>query len=432
MKYKLLFVAAFMLLFNGLGNAQIKTCGVIVANGGAYSNPDDFVTLNAYDPQTNLNQTKATIFTQSLQGLLVDDGYAYVAAQDSLAKVNIDNGTVEAIVALSGVNKFAVWKGYLLVSRQFPVTDNFFQIRDLSNLELVHSFTEVSNESWEIAVVSDTAYVSVAGGWNATEGKVAVIDLENKAFVREMNWGADAVGIGPVYQNNESLYFVCKTPYAGTSATVVKYDLSSTEHEVFHYAYAMGDAAGIFQDQLYVMIDGGIGTVALESMSVSNPSLITNPFTDLDLTAFAIDTINQKIYVNYSYWIAPDGVGKIYDLDGIETGVYEVGISAEDIAVDYRDFTGIEKPNLNNEQLLAYPNPTDGMLNVNINEGLYDFSVYTINGTKVFAANRYCSGIEQLNLNSLSPGTYFMMVRTVENQNSSMPPKSYCSQIIIQ
>jgi hypothetical protein len=389
--------------------AQMVTKNALILNGGAYTDPDDFVTLATYDPETQITQTIATIYTQSVQGMLVHDGYAFVAAQDSLAKVDIESGEITSIIALSGVNKFAVYNDFLIVSRQFPVTSGFVQVRQIEDLSLVTTFDEVSDEAWEITVVGDTAYVSVAGGWAATEGKIAVLDMKNISFVREVNLGGQAIGIGPSFAHAENLFFVCKTPWGGTSGTIVKYNLISSSWSFHQSGYAFGKAAGIADEKLYLLINGNVGTIDLNTVSVIDEDLIVNPFTDLDITALTLDTISQQIYVNYSYWVAPNGTGKVYNLNGLEVGGYEVGISAEEVAVNYTDVTGVPRHTEQKWSCTIFPNPSVEQLNIT---GLPPGSIvkiYNCAGECFLSVpeQRYGS---QIDVSALLPGIYIIKV----------------------
>jgi hypothetical protein len=376
----LLFIALPIML-----SGQTVTKSVVVLNGGAYSNPGDFVTLSDYNPETGVTQNIATIFSHSVQGMLVHNGFAYVAAQDSLAKVEIETGEISSIVALAGVNKFAVYNDMLIVSRQFPVTSGFVQVRLIEDLSLVTTFDEISDESWEITVAGDTAYVSVAGGWAATKGKLAVIDMKNLDFVREMDLGLQALGIGPSFVDGEHLFLVCKTPWGGTNGTIIKYNLLTSTYSLHQSEHAFGKAAGIFNNELFLIIDGNIGTFNLPTLEVENENLISNPFSNLDITALAIDTISERLYVNYSYWVAPDGVGKIYDLSGYELGEYEVGISAEEVAVNYADVTSVHEVEGDDFKPEIFPNPCSAYLNIAALPTGASIEIFNQAGLKVYS-----------------------------------------------
>ncbi|MFP4469687.1 MAG: T9SS type A sorting domain-containing protein [Bacteroidales bacterium] len=398
-----------VVVFMAATSGQATMHRVMVANGGAYADPDDYVTLTAYHPETGETETLTTIFSQSVQGMLIDGGYAWIAAQDSLAKINLDNGAREAVIALSGVNKFAIWQDKLLVSRQYPVTENFLQVRDAQNLELITQFTEISDESWEIAIAADTAYVSVAGGWAATVGKLAVIDLETMSFVREINLGEQAVGIGPSYVENDRLIIVCKTPWGGTTGTLIDYHLPSASYSLHEIPHPVAECAGIHQGKIYLQISGNIGTVYTDNFSVADESLVQNPFSDLEITAMTIDSIHEQLYVNYSYWVAPDGTGRIYDLSGNETGSYQVGIAAEEVAVDYRDVTGMEAVQVF-EKIQVLPNPCMDLIQIRASGPSGSLQLVDVSGRqRMCIENRNGKDQFTADVSGLPAGIYFIL-----------------------
>jgi len=397
-------------------SAQTVTKSIAILNGGAYSNPDDYVTLATFDPLTDVTQTKATIYTQSVQGMLVHNGFAYIAAQDSLAKVELETGIITAVVAVTGVNKMAVYNDKLIVSRQFPVTSGFVQIRQIEDLSLLSTFDEISDESWEITVVGDSAYVSVAGGWAATEGKLAVLDMKNTAFIREINLGAQAQGIGPSFRKNDHIFFVCKTPWGGTTGTIVKYNIAFASYTLYQSEHVYGKAAGIAGSNLYLLINQNIGIIDLNTVSVLDETLVINPFADLDITALSIDTVSERIYVNYSYWIAPDGVGKIYDLNGNETGEYEVGISAEELAVNYTDVTSIPFNDEKQHAITIFPNPCFDQLTVTGISKYTDIEIFDIMGKQISFNGRGTETSSTIDVSALPPGVYFIKVSTFVKQ----------------
>jgi len=389
---------------------QTVTKSVVVLNGGAYSDPNDYVTLANYNPETGITQTIATIFTHSVQGLLVHDGFAYAAAQDSLAKVNIGSGEIVATLAVAGVNKFAVYNDLLIVSRQFPVTSDFVQIRKIADLELITSIPEISDEAWEITVAGDSAYVSVAGGWAATQGKLAVLDMKNLAFVREVNFGEDALGIGPSFIKGEDMFFVCKTPWGGTSGTIIKYNLFTSTYSFDQSEYAFGKVAGIYGDELFLLINGNIGTFNLSTMAVENVNLVPNPFSSLDITALVLDSVSELLYVNYSYWVSPDGVGKIYNLSGNELGGYEVGISAEAVAVNYADVTNIEALVEDRTTPAIYPNPCSNQLTIKDLPDGGDIEIFDLAGQLKYSGRTERDNAQTIEVANLPSGVFFLKV----------------------
>lgn len=404
----LLFSIYFLPVFT---TAQMVTKQIVIANGGEYSNPNDFVTINVFDPETQLTTDLATIYTQSVQSLFVNGNFAFVAAQDSLVKINLESGEKVVAIGLSGVNKFGVYQDKLIVTRQYPVTSGFVQIRNLADLSLIKTFDEISDEAYDVIVVADSAYISVTGGWAATAGKLAILDLKNETFVRETDFGTAAVGISKGFQNGNELLFVCKTPYMGTSGSIIKYNLNNSSSTVSTFQHILGKAAGTVNGQLYLMIDGNIGSISLNEMAITDLSLITDNSPNLDITACALDVVNEKIYASFSYWISPDGTGKIFDLNGNETGQYDVGISSEDLAVNYLDVTGFPDAGEVTQQISVYPNPCLNTLAFSSAFGrASQLSVIDLAGKEVLSINSSVGFNSPVDVSILKPGIYFLRI----------------------
>ena len=406
-KWSLLILCFLPLVVHG----QIVNRHVVIANGGAYSNPNDFVTIKIYNPETQVTTDLATIFTQSVQGLEVHDGFGFVAAQDSLVKIDIESGERVAAIGLSGVNKFGFYNDRLIVTRQYPVTAGFVQIRNLSDLSLIKTFDEISDEAYDVFVAGDSAYISVTGGWAATVGKLAVLDMKSEIFVREINLGSEAAGISNIFIEGNDLYFVCKTPYMASSGAVLKYNLNTGSVVFSSFQHLIGKAAGLKNGKLYLMIDGNIGSINISTMEITDFSLVADNYPNLDITACTLDVVNEQLYVSFSYWIAPNGTGKIFDLNGNETGNYEVGISSEYLAVNYLDINALGEITESNKPNLVYPNPCgDKIFLASDCLNQMRFSVFDVSGKEVLSSNKTNDFKTAIDVSMLKPGIYFLKV----------------------
>ena len=70
--------------------SQTETKQVIICNGGVYGDPSDHVTLSTYDPLGQTTTVFGDIFTESVQDIVIKENFAFVSAQDSIVKFNID------------------------------------------------------------------------------------------------------------------------------------------------------------------------------------------------------------------------------------------------------------------------------------------------------------------------------------------------------
>jgi hypothetical protein len=146
-------------------------------------------------------------------------------------------------------------------------------------------------------------------------------------------------------------------------------------------------------------------------MAIADLSLITDNSPNLDITACALDVVNEKIYASFSYWISPDGTGKIFDLSGNETGQYDVGISSEDLAVNYLDVTGFPDAGEVTQQMSVYPNPCLNTLAFSSAIGqAANISVVDLAGKEVLSINSSAGFNSPIDVSILKPGYYFLRI----------------------
>ena len=148
---------------------------IITANSGKFeiSPPySDYVTVQAYNPQTKNVDVFNTIYTQSAQSMVISNHMIYVAAQDSIVKYDLNTMQRKAAVADSGLNQMAVFNGKLIVSKQYPLTNYFVEVLDTSTLGEVAEIPGITGDCGDITSANDTLYVAVNGGYLGTVGKL--------------------------------------------------------------------------------------------------------------------------------------------------------------------------------------------------------------------------------------------------------------------
>ncbi len=337
---------AFAFLSAKTSFGQFYTNQVIIGNGGIYGDPSDHVTVATYDPDAQTTTTFGDIQRESIQDLVVDDHYAYVAAEDSLVKYDIDTYQRIAAVYESNLSRLYVKNGKLYVSRRSdlngpPADGKYVKVYNADDLSFVAAVDDISADAAGLILASDTLYVAVPGDWQATEGKFAVID-NNYNLVREMNFGTAAVGISDLFTDGSNIYTVNRTPYGDTTGSVTSYSIWSTGYFTTTINKIVGKGVATAGYTLYLLLDYGIGSLDLSNGFILDETIVPDPGSAnfQYIAAAAYDKINQLFYVTITDYFST-GEGKIYDLNGNETGGFDADVSAEAIAVDTRinDFT---------------------------------------------------------------------------------------------
>jgi len=380
---------------------------VIIVNGGDYGNPDDYVTVASYDPVSGQTTEFATIYTQSVQDVLIVPPFAYVATQDSIVKLNIDTYEKVATVLAQGVNKLVTNGDVLVASFWYPVTENFVRTYSLDDLSLLHEFGDVSDEAAGMMVMQgDYVLVAVPGAYGSTTGKVAVIDLVNNEVMSEDDFGAFFTGIGYFAENNGLVNLFMKTPYGGSVFNVATVDYAGEIVDEYTHDGALANSSGQMGAKMYLELNNGIGEYDLNTHEITDTALVAPQ--EMSIAASVLDTVNQLFYITTTDYYSA-GAGFIYNMDGEQTGSFEAGISAQAIAVDYREATGIaEQPA--HIALSVYPNPAQKAINLNIPVGgQTDQMVVTdITGKIVYEG----MSSAKLDVSSLHAGLYFVTVHT--------------------
>ena len=341
---------------------------VIIVNGGKFeSTPpfSDYVTVQKYNPDNHTVTVFDVIYTQSVQDVIIDDHFAYVAAQDSIIKYNIDTYQRVAAVADSGLSKLYKFGNKVLVSKQYPIKRFFLEVLD-ENLSLVYRVQNISGECSGITSVGPIIYVAVNGGFSGTEGKLAKINSANWQVIGESNFGTDAVGINNLYQYDYKIYSINKTPAGNPDrGSITVYDIPADTYTNYLYDVLIGDGAGIKDNLMYLKMNEGLGSINFDTRQIVDTTIIPDPGSAFRryIISAAVDYVNSLFYINIgnrsSY-----GYGKIATLDGDSIGTYTEGVNADAIAIDYRTPVGIEQGKKQTDFVSIFPNPVTDQLSM--------------------------------------------------------------------
>jgi hypothetical protein len=396
---------------------------VITGNSGKFEAAPpytDWVTLQQYNPVNQTSDLFGTIFTQSVQDILIVGHFAYVTAQDSIAKYNLNTMEQIAIVADSGLNKLALCNGKLVVSKQFPLTQNFVVIRDTADLSLVQEIGGISGDCMGIVTMGDSLYVAVNGGWAGTEGKLAVIDPADWSLVREANFGTSAVGIAQLYLSGETIISVNKTPWGTTppAGSITWYTPQTGASFTKMFDVTVGNGFGLHDGLLYVLMNEAIGTIDITTKEIVDSVVVADPGSAMFtyITAATVDTINDRIYTNIGDYVMP-GRCLVTNLAGDSITEYTTGISSEVVVIEYREnMTAIDEPlaTISAADFTVYPNPATDKITVRTNSSnpVTSLSLQTISG-KIIWQQTYSQqilGEIQVDLGTLPSGIYLLRI----------------------
>jgi len=391
---------------------------VIVGTGGDWSNPDDFVSVASYKPDDGITSTFGSVLTQSIQDIVTTDSYAFVAAEDSIVKFNIDTyEKIESIEAI-GVNRLLINDDVLFASFQYPATENFVKVFSAEDLSLITNIAEISDESAGLLVVNQLAYVAVPGGWASTVGKIGIIDLSDYSLVDEINFNDLGIGVYDLFYYNDQIMSVNRSPWGDSTAYILNMNSVGSHTETHLINETMGKMVGLKDDILYTIMNGGVGSIDLTDYSVIDTAIVAA--STLSIADAEMDTVNDLFYVTTTDYFST-GVGMIYNMLGEETGNFDAGISADAIAIDYRDNTGISDL-FSENKIRIYPNPASEVITIETIEGasVENFKVVDIRGRMLMNNNISLKiGASVVDISTLENGLYFLILSDGTEQITS-------------
>lgn len=337
----LTFLSALFLVFSV--SAQTVTKRIVTINGGQFGNQTNNANISSFDPETGVYSSIDTIQTQSIQDVLVEGRTMYVAAQDSIVKYNVVTGDRIAAAAFGAPSTISMstYNDYLLVGNWYapfgqvgPYT-NHFRIFDKNTLTYVDSIPEIHQGVKSFVVVGDTAYIgqnytssafSDSAGWMVKvdlvsltySDSVAVNDMEED-FGRLIEKDGMVIGLNSA-SNTVTIY----DPLTGTAMT----DTANADLSLRTYG-----------SQFVVDQYGTLHTKVGDNIATYDPisrSVIDGDIVDTAITAFTLDTVNQRYYVTQTDFFSYTG-GLIYDTTGQRVDTFLVGSSPEAIVAIYNE-----------------------------------------------------------------------------------------------
>lgn len=413
---RLLFVftlkACLILVYSNLLPAQTYLHQAIIANGGIFefSAPfQDRATIGYYNPQLNTYTVFDTIQVESVQDIVIDGNYAYLAAQDTIIKYNINTYQREAVAYFPGLKKLEVSGNNLFVGKWYG-SGPYFAVYNKNNLQQLYTISQVNQTVDGMVQYNDTIYVAYNikgtidlfppfGIYADSIGKLAVIHAPTQTFVRDEILGEDAAGIGKLFIYNNFIYGIC----VGTGK-IVRYNPTTTVDTFLN--------AGIMD---YIRHHNGVvyGNFALgiQAYDLNTQTYLSTPnfVPTVNLNTAEYDYVNNRFYFTETDYATYGMLYRYNAINGQKIDSVNIGISPDAIALDFRvnnvSVNEVEK----NYQFKVYPNPFNDFINIET-EGLGILYVYDINGRLYLEQNLNTNRV-QINTESLPQGVYVLKLR---------------------
>jgi hypothetical protein len=416
----LFFSVLLLFLFSFSAKPQQALHQLIVVSGGAFSNPNDFVSLSAYNPSTTFQNNFGEILTQAVQHAVVDGERLYVTATDSLVVLDLNNYQKLSAIPISGPRKMLVDGDYLYVSIQYPEIQNFVRVYNKYSLELISVIAQVSGETAGMIKFEEKIFVAVPGDWTSSVGKIAILNASNGSFVEEIDLEGMGIGIHDLFIYNGNIITVNRSPWGSVSGILTFFNPISKQVDHYTFPYTFGKGIAVHNNILYLVMNNGIGSIDLNTRLVVNPSIVSDPGS-ANFVYFAdvvFDDISNLFYATTTDYFS-FGAGHIFNLSGVQIASFTAGISPEALALDFRNISGLHAQN---QQLLSiFPNPAQERINLRneSSDAILEIQITSMSGKNVFQRT-YTNSVENdaIVVSDLSNGVYILVV-SFENGKKS-------------
>lgn len=405
-------IAAYLLVTITLtAQTNFKPHQIIIGNGGEYGNPGNNVTMASYSPETHEYSVFDEIGSQSIQNICLDSSFAYVLAQDSIIKYNLENQSRVTSTKLTALRDIEQYGENLIITRQFPADDSCVYILNKTDLS-VNKIVQTTGETGGITIAGDSAYIAVPGAYGTSEGKLAVMSLDDFTITKEINFGVAGKGLSEVFY---------KDPYIYTVNTHF-WDMTNLRYAVSEYNIENGDTAThVFNDDYYgftghpVMKENEI--LIPRSMDIAAFDIETAEITSYlnkTIAAMSYDSVNEKLYFTTTDFST---YGKMYIYNtsplSIEDSL-DVGVSPEALAIQYIvDNTSI-KTTKQKKAISLYPNPATTAIRISAENLTGEFTVKIFNAAGEKLVNKKLQKDGTLDVSNLNNGIYIVQILTAK------------------
>lgn len=400
------------IVFLSIGQTGVNQ--IVLGNGGIFNNTTDHVMITGINPVNFSSSPIGEVIRESIQDLIVVGEYAFVAAEDSLVKFNLNTQVKETAIYHGNLSRLYHANEQIFVSMRSdlngpPADGKYLKAFDM-DLNLLFDTDGISTDAGGMIWNGDSLYIAVSGDWQASEGKLAVANSD-LSFVRELNLGADAVGIIDLFSENHLIYAVNKSPYGATSGSITTYDVTSSTWNTQILQNVVGKGINKVDNLLYLGLDYGIGAYDLNTSSVMNNQIISDPGSAsyINIAAAVFDEINERFYVTITDYFSM-GEGAVYDINGLEIGNFDASVSAEAMAIQYSDETSIS--NYQQNQINVYPNPCQDLIHISSAEDIDFIEIFNESGQLIKSISNANSTIK---LADLTKGIYILKIHSLQS-----------------
>jgi hypothetical protein len=394
----------------------------IVINGGQFGNQNENVNVMIYDPVTNSHLVMDTIHTQSVQDMLLDSIYAYVAAQDSLVKYNMVTGRRMASAKFAGVSTkvMHLTDSELWVGNWYAQTQNNLYVYDANTLQLVDSVPAASKGVTSLVQVGSSFFVpqntsTAAPNYQDTLGYIIEVDINSRAVVDTLTVSGYTGDIGEIFLSSLGTNLVTINSISNSFTNIPLGTMQPVNIPTgLNLQVSSRQQYFLRDDTLFLRMNNGLGVIDMTTQTVLDTTLI-----DTVVTAFDYDTAYQRFIITQTDFFSYNK-GAIHNRNGSKISSYFVGFSPEVISMYYSSqiFTQLIETEQSLTSWEIYPNPVQDQfrLQTDYADGQPIFlRVFNSKGQQLLHVP-YRNG-QSVNVSDLPGGMYVLSLQADQGQS---------------
>ncbi|MCB0501843.1 MAG: T9SS type A sorting domain-containing protein [Bacteroidetes bacterium] len=322
--------------------AQDDINQLIIANGGQFGNPMEQTNLASFDPIAGTYTVFDTLPVNAVQHIIIEGDYAYVAAQNVIAKYDLDTYERVAMIDFPGTSthQLAIYEDQLLATNFYGQTNNNLYIFDKGDLSIIDTIHEITSSGGTMVIVNDQLYVgqnekgntdacAPFGCYNDTMGYLAQVDLTTNQWVQNISLNNNGNEVGRLVADDSKIYSLNEV-----SNTITTYVISNSQSmtqptgvEINTSRYR--NEALLIDGKIVALFEDGIGALSVDLDTFI--AIINTP-----VTAFAFDYINDEFYVTATDFFSYNN-GYSFEGNGTYQYDFPVGIAPEAIGIHFNN-----------------------------------------------------------------------------------------------
>jgi hypothetical protein len=403
MQIKYLHIVAVLLFAFSQSFAQQQLKYVWLLNEGRYEYINQSqaipVSLARYDVQNKSYEEMLQLSDVRFgSDLLVTDEFIFMAVDTLLLKLDkfslneLDRATVR------GIRKIAADDEHIYITRGEYLVEfgSYFQYRDIDDLSMVTELDTLNGPRFAtegVGVKDGKVYIAINNGFDFGNEVGFLGMYESNGTYNEYDLGPNGANPDNLMMTENGIYTLNNKDYTGSSVSAVSYDFGSGSTTDLSDVSAGCGTSMYYEDKV---IYQEFGEDKLYAFNPSNSSVDDSLELDFEFYGLAADE-SGNMYATITDFVS-SGSLLVFNSQRARVDSVEVGVSAGNLALDYRPTVGIEgNLDLN---LKLYPNPTKGNLRLTGDFEIASIRVFNTIGSLVDEREVESGELIWLDLNS--------------------------------